>query len=86
MKELETLEYQSHKLVEGIVQDWVKNSADTARSGSGHPAFDEAVNQMQWLYLAEPWLITTKILDALKLSGWTAPEGNIAVTYSKEQP
>jgi len=83
MSESETLEYQSHVLVEGIVKDWVKNAADTARTGSGHPSFDEAVNQMQHLYLAEPWLITTKILNALKLSGWTAPEGSIQVDYSK---
>lgn len=83
-KELETLEYQSHVLVQGIVKDWVKSAADTARTGSAIPDFVQAVNQMQWLYLAEPHLITSKILDALKLSGWTAPEGVIAVDYSKE--
>lgn len=82
-KELETLEYQSHVLVQGIVKDWVKNAADTARTGAASPGFDEAVNRMQWLYLAEPWLVTSKILDALKLSGWTAPEGFIEVDYSR---
>lgn len=81
--EHETLEYQSRELVEGIVKEWVKNAADTARAGSEHPAFTEAVNQMQHLYLAEPWLITETIFNALKLAGWTPPEGFIAVDYSE---
>ena len=84
MSEQETLEYQSHVLVEGLVKDWVKNAADTARTGSAHPAFDEAVNQMQHLYLAEPWLITNKIFAALKLSGWQPPEGFIALDYRSQ--
>jgi hypothetical protein len=83
MSEQETLEYQSHELVQGIVKDWVKTAADTARTGSGQPAFDEAVNQMRHLHLAEPWLITSKIFDALKLAGWTAPQGSIEVDYTK---
>ena len=83
MTETETLEYQSHELVQGIVKDWVKTAADTARTGSAHPAFDEAVNQMQHLYLAEPWLITEKIFNAMKLAGWTPPQGSIEVTYQK---
>jgi hypothetical protein len=83
MSESETIEYQSHELVQGIVKDWVKNAADTARTGSGHPAFDEAINQMQHLYLAEPWLITEEIFNALKLSGWTAPGGSIEVDYTR---
>jgi hypothetical protein len=84
--ELETLEYQSHELVQGIVKDWVKNAADATREAADELTASEAIQRMQWLYLAEPWLITEKILNALKLSGWTAPEGSIAVDYSKPTP
>jgi hypothetical protein len=80
--EVETLEYQSHVLVEGMVKDWVKQAADATREGVSDLTASEAIQRMQWLYLAEPHLITKKILDALKLSGWTAPEGFIAVDYS----
>jgi hypothetical protein len=84
MSELETLEYQSHELVQGILKDWVKTAADATREGGGELTGTEAVQRMQWLYLAEPWLIASKILDGLKLSGWTAPEGSIAVDYDKK--
>jgi hypothetical protein len=80
--EQETLEYQSHVLVEGVVKEWVKQAAEATREGAGDLTASEAIQRMQWLYLAEPHLITKKILDALKLSGWTAPEGVIAVDYS----
>ena len=82
--ELETVEYQSHVLVQGIVKDWVKTAADATREASDELTAAEAIQRMQWLYLAEPWLITEKIFNALKLAGWTAPEGFIAVDYSKE--
>jgi hypothetical protein len=86
MSELETLEHHSNELVQGIIKDWVRTAADTARIGSSGSEFDLAVDQMQHLYLAEPWLITDKIFAALKLSGWTAPEGSIEVDYSEPQP
>ena len=82
--ELETLEFQSQVLVEGLVKAWVKQAADATREGSGDITATEAIQRMQWLYLAEPWLITRKITDALKLAGWTAPEGFIAVDYSRD--
>ncbi|MFB8368535.1 hypothetical protein ACFC25_04135 [Pseudarthrobacter sp. NPDC055928] len=83
MSESETIEYQSSVLVEGIVKGWVRNAADATRENVAELTAYEAVQRMQHLYLAEPWLITTKILNALKLSGWTAPEGTIEVDYSK---
>jgi len=82
--EQETLEYQSHVLVQGIIKDWVKQAADATREGAGDLTASEAIQRMQWLYLAEPWLITDKIVNALKLSGWIAPEGSIQVTYQKQ--
>lgn len=82
--EVETLEYQSHVLVEGMVKEWVKQAADATREGAGELTASEAIQRMQWLYLAEPWLITDKIINALKLSGWIAPEGCIQVTYQKQ--
>jgi len=81
--ELETLEYQSHELVQGIVKDWVKAAADATRENAANLSAEEAIHRMQWLYLAEPWLITEKIFNALKLSGWTAPEGFMSVDHSK---
>jgi hypothetical protein len=84
--EMETIEYQSHELVQGIVKDWVKRAADATREASDELTAAEAIQRMQWLYLAEPWLITEKIFNALKLSGWTPPAGSIAVDYSKPTP
>lgn len=81
--ELETLEYQSHELVQGIVKDWVKAAADATRENADNLTAAEAVQRMQWLYLAEPWLITEKIFNALKLSGWTAPEGFISIDHAR---
>lgn len=81
-KELETLEYQSHVLVQGIVKDWVAEASNATRESADELTASEAIQRMQWLYLAEPHLITSKILGALKLSGWTAPEGFIEVDYS----
>lgn len=83
MSEHETLEYQSHELVQGIVKDWVKAAADATRENADTLTAAEAVQRMQWLYLAEPHLITEKIFNALKLSGWTAPDGSIEVEYTK---
>lgn len=83
MSEPVTLEYQSHELVQGIVKDWVKDAADATREAADELTAAEAIQRMQWLYLAEPWLVTEKIFNALKLSGWTAPEGSIEVDYTK---
>jgi|GEM_PF-4680636 len=86
--EEETLEYQSNVLVQGIVKDWVALGAKIAHAGQGdlndrERGFHDGVKNMQWLQLAEPWLITDKIFNALKLSGWTPPQGSISVTYPK---
>lgn len=83
--EIETIEYQSHELVQGIVKDWVKNAADATRDAADELTATQAVQRMQWLYLAEPWLITEKIFDSLKLSGWAPPEGFISVDYSAKE-
>lgn len=87
--EQETLEYQSNVLVQGIIKDWVGLGAKLAHAGRGdindcERGFHDGVKNMQWSQLAEPWLITDKILNALKLAGWTAPEGSIEVTYQRD--
>lgn len=86
MSESETLEYQSNVLVQGIIRDWVATGAKLAHAGQGdlndrERGFHDGVKNMQWSQLAEPWLITDKILNALKLAGWNPPEGTIQVTY-----
>lgn len=79
--EFETLELQSREMAEGMVREWVAAAAEATRDSQSDITAAEAIQRMQWLYLAEPHLIVKKILDALKLAGWTAPEGAIAVDY-----
>ena len=80
--EFETLEFQSREMVECMVREWVAAAAEATRDSQSDISAAEAIQRMQWLYLAEPNLIVKKILDALKLAGWTAPEGAIAVDYA----
>ncbi|WP_104128027.1 hypothetical protein [Cryobacterium sp. Y57] len=73
----ETTEDQMRGTVTAIIKEFVKLAEAYGMTGGDlterERGIQAGVQMMSHLYLAEPWLPASKIMDALKSGGWVAP-------------
>lgn len=80
MTEQYTVEELSLNLVTDIIREYIQthlNIADTGEpSGLDKKTWEQCIEMMRHLWLAEPHLPAVQVMDALKFAGWTAPDGD----------
>ena len=63
--------------IEDILNDWVNFAHRMSCLNFSYPRDKKLKNvadEMRWMYLSEPHLISTKIVNLLVRQGWTPPE------------
>lgn len=85
MSERESHVYTSMSIIDGILEDWVNLALKYMNCGGDINDYEKGMKagakRMRWTHLNDHALVADRIVEALKLAGWTPPEGYVDVAY-----